>query len=405
MSQLDTQNIYVRNVTMCFGKWDIKLFDNLNWPLELDNINRNLWNDKCNYMDLEDCKNLNPNNYNLVVMQHNICSLLSNQCDLKNLLNNLSLKNSKVDIILLCETHLSKQTVGFVNIPDYTHVANCRSTHKDGGTSILIRNDIPFKRRHDLEVFIEREIESTYIEISAKNGKQFIVGSLYHSQNTPEDPLLNHLKEILNKIKTKKNHQEIIIGLEHNLDLLKSDQHNPTSKFLELMLDHSMLPTITRPTRITLNSAALIDNVFISEKLQKNFDSCVLINDMSDHLLTLTLLKQTKLVDKTPLVYKSRILTNGKIELIKQRLKETDWNGILNSEDCNANFNTFHKELISVMDNVASEVTIRISGHRKFMEPWMTTGIETSNGKCQRLYQKTLAPNCTEEIQQKYKMF
>ena len=51
------------------------------------------------------------------------------------------------------------------------------------------------------------------------------------------------------------------------------------------------------------------------------------------------------------------------IKLIKQRLKETDWNGILNSEDCNANFNTFHKELINVMDNVAPEVTIRISGH------------------------------------------
>ena len=111
---------------MCFSKQDIKLFDNLNWPLELNSINRNLWNDKCDYMDLEDCKNLNPNNYNLVVMQHNISSVLSNQCDLKNLLNSLSLKNSKVDIILLYETHLSKQTVGFINIPNYTHVANYR---------------------------------------------------------------------------------------------------------------------------------------------------------------------------------------------------------------------------------------------------------------------------------------
>ena len=201
-----------------------------------------------------------------------ICSVLLNQCDLKNLLNSLSFKNSKVDIILLCESHLSKQRVGFVNIPNYT---NYRSTHKGGGTSILIRSDIPFKRRKDLETFIEKEVKSTYIEITAKNRKQFIVGSLYHSPNTPEDPLLNHLRKILNKIKAKKSNQEIIIGLDHNLDLLKSDQHNPTSKFLGLMLDHSMLRTITRPTRITSNSAMLIDNVFISEKLQRNFDSCV----------------------------------------------------------------------------------------------------------------------------------
>ena len=306
---------------------------------------------------------------------------------------------------MLCETYLSKQTVGFVNIPNYTHVANYRSTDKGGGTSILIRNDILFKRRQDLKTFIEKEVESTYIEITAKNGKQFIVGSLYRSPNTPEEPLCNHLREILNKIKPKKSYQVIIIGLDHNLDLLKSDQHNPTSKFLELMLDHSMLPTITRPTRITSSSAMLIDNVFISEKLQRNFDSCVLINDMSDNLQTITLLKQTKLVDKTPLVYKSRKLTNDKIESIKQRLKEIDWNGILNSEDCNANFNIFHKELTDVMDNVAPEVTIRISGHRKFVEPWMITGIETSNSKCQRLYQKTLVPNCIEETQHKYKVF
>ena len=193
----------------------------------------------------------------------------------------------------MCETHLSKQTVGFVNILNYTHVANYRSTYKGGGTSIMIRNDIPFKRRQDFETLIEKEVESTYIEITAKNGKQFIVGSLYCSPNNPEEPLLNYLREILNKIKAKKSNQEIIIGLDHNLDLLKSDQHNPTSKFLELMLDHRMLPTIKRPTRITSNSTMFIDNIFISEKLQRNFDSCVLINDMSDHLLTLTLLKQT----------------------------------------------------------------------------------------------------------------
>ena len=57
------------------------------------------------------------------------------------------------------------------------------------------------------------------------------------------------------------------------------------------------------------------------------------------------------------------------------------------------------------MDNMAPEVTIRISGHQKFVEPWMTTGIETSNSKCQRLYWKTLTPNCTDETRQKYRVY
>ena len=37
---------------------------------------------KCDYVELDKCVNLNPNNYNLIVMQLNIRSLLSHQEDL-----------------------------------------------------------------------------------------------------------------------------------------------------------------------------------------------------------------------------------------------------------------------------------------------------------------------------------
>ena len=53
------------------------------------------------------------------------------------------------------------------------------------------------------------------------------------------------------------------------------------------------------------------------------------------------------------------------------------------------------------MDDIAPEVIIRISGHQRFTEPWMTTGIETSNNKCQKMYWKTLLKNCYTETQQK----
>ena len=62
---------------MCLSKSDVKLYDNLMWPLELTTTDRSMWNDKCDYYDdVDKCKNLNPENYNLVVLQHNIRSLL-----------------------------------------------------------------------------------------------------------------------------------------------------------------------------------------------------------------------------------------------------------------------------------------------------------------------------------------
>ena len=49
-----------------------------------------------------------------------------------------------------------------------------------------------------------------------------------------------------------------LIGLDHNLDLIKSEKHKPTKTFLESVLGNSYIPCITRLTRITHSSATLI---------------------------------------------------------------------------------------------------------------------------------------------------
>ena len=66
----------------------------LDRPIELDGLDNKLWNDKCDYTDLEHCVNLNPNNYNLVIMQLNIRSILAHQHELNRLLRTLEKKNT-----------------------------------------------------------------------------------------------------------------------------------------------------------------------------------------------------------------------------------------------------------------------------------------------------------------------
>ena len=120
---------------------------------------------------MEKCSNLNLNNYNLIVMQLNVRSLLAHQQELCLLLRMTERKNSQIDIFLLCETFLSKQTLSMVKIPGYTHVGNYRKNKKGGGVSILIRDGISHKRRLDLDVFEEGLTESVFVEIRSKNGK------------------------------------------------------------------------------------------------------------------------------------------------------------------------------------------------------------------------------------------
>ena len=130
---------------MCFSNEDVKLFDNLLWPLELGNLDKSLWNDKCDYVDLEKCKNLNMNNWNLIVLQLNICSMLSHKSELKDLLHKLE-QNSPVDIILQCETFLNNKMQKLFNLPNFTLVANNHTVKKGGGTAILILKSIQFTR-------------------------------------------------------------------------------------------------------------------------------------------------------------------------------------------------------------------------------------------------------------------
>ena len=85
--------------------------------------------------------------------------------------------------------------------------------------------------------------------------------------------------EQLNNMKNK----EIILGMDHNINFLKQDVHPKTQEFIEINLDMDLLPVITKPTRVSTTSATLIDNIFVSNRLQHCIELGVIITDISDH--------------------------------------------------------------------------------------------------------------------------
>ena len=239
------------NYTMCFSNVDTTLYDSLLSPLEQTNTDNSLWIDKCDYIDPHNCSNLNPDGYNLTILQLNIRSLLAHQAALKLLLNLLDKKKSKVDAVLLCETFLTKHTNQLVNIPGYVLINKNRTNSRGGGVAILLKDNIPYKKWDDITTMIEKEVESVYAEITCRNGTKLLLGSLYRAPNTNGKLFSEHVDEVLSRIKSKTPNMDIVLGMDHNHDLLKSDTHQQTEEFLDLMVNSEMWPTITRPTRIT----------------------------------------------------------------------------------------------------------------------------------------------------------
>ena len=333
---------------------------------DYDELNASLWNDKCDYMELGECDNLNPNNYNLIVMHLNIRSVLGHQQELCQLIRSTERKNSWIDVILLCKTFLSSKTKSMVNIPRFSHICNYRKTRKGGGISILLHDGITYKQRSDLDIFKEGLTESVFVEIWSKNGKQIIVGSMYKSPNVSIEQYSNNLTTIVNKIDsvTGRHIPELIIGMDHNMNLLNSTTHLPTHNFMETLSNLNLHPTITRPTRITHHSATLIDNIFISESLHRNFESCILIEDISDHLPLLEMLKQTRLLNTELLEFNSRCLNDRKLKHVNSTLMNVDWIGLLTGTTSNQKFNQFSDKVESVLDEVAPVKKVKISAKK-----------------------------------------
>ena len=123
--------------------------------------------------------------------------------------------------------------------------------------------------------------------------KNILSVSGYRPPNANAKVFIKEYTALLTKLKTLKHH-EIILGIYHNLDLLKAHQHSQTNHFLEKNLGLDLLPCISKPTRITKKTANLIDNVMISPKLQSEMHPHLIVEDISDHLPIVIILKKPK---------------------------------------------------------------------------------------------------------------
>jgi endonuclease/exonuclease/phosphatase family metal-dependent hydrolase len=92
------------------------------------------------------------------------------------------------------------------------------------------------------------------------------------------------MKRILEKIDKEKK-IGYLMG-DFNIDLLKSEYCDYAGQFTEQLFTSSYYPIITKPTRITADTATLIDNIF-TNNIENYIDSSlngIIFSDISDHL-------------------------------------------------------------------------------------------------------------------------
>ena len=349
--------------------------------------------DNCDYINWDDLGPFTkPAHSKLVVLQLNIRGIKSKYNDLIELISRIN----HPDIIILCETWL-KQNDSLPEINGYKFVGQCRINRKGGGVGLLIRDNLKFRTLPDLKLDIESS-ESIFIEIKG-NQHNIVVGSVYRPPNTS---IHNFVKSYSNLCHQLQPYHHVIIGMDHNLDLLKSSMHTQMQQFLEATLENSLIPTITKPTRVTQSSATLIDNIFLKSELHETHQSKILIDNISDHYPSLLLMENPNLTKKAPCKVKKRKVGQNEITSIKSKLSRYNWEVELEQKNTNESFNHFHEILLKTVETVAPENVVIVKSKKRLSVPWYTSGLRRSVEKDKRLYKQSVLPTATSHQKAKY---
>ena len=241
---------------------------------------------------------------------------------------------------------------------------------------ILVQCVLRYRVREDLSSRLP-ESECITIDIALRNGEHCLVSSMYRLPNSEISMFLASYSSILCAMK-KDGPKGLIIGLDHNMDFLKAQQHHLTNEFIQLNLDFGMVPTITRPTRITNSTATLIDNIIVSQSFCGGYISSIIINNISDHLPTACVLKSLRAESHEPLEITSRDTRPKNLTALKRALNNKDWAEELSSESPSINMDHVHNTLTSIIDSCIPMRTRKIDAKKLRREPWLTASIKLS---------------------------
>ncbi len=267
-NQIDGQNILDLNKALEENEKD---YENI--------LTHNLSSEYYDIDDLYTNNNYREQKYEYHALHLNIQSSPAKFDRLTSLLNNIQNKGLTLDFILLCETFLKDEIANHFNIPGYTMVHKSRQS-RGGGVAIYVKQEYDFEVREDLSLFEQGEFESIIIEV-CKDKKKALIGEIYRVPNTNATSSLLKYENLLQNIGNYRH--PIILGTDQNFNLLQIDSHAKTKELLDLFLTSNLLPSITKPTRITHSSSTLIDNIYISTSHAIPSLSGIITTDISDH--------------------------------------------------------------------------------------------------------------------------
>ena len=202
----------------------------------------------CSYYSCEDfIKAKFESQKNFSILHINIHSIQRHIEELRIVLDAIKYQ---FDVIAISESKLKGESQIDISLFGF-HTPYCKYTEAEkGGTVLYVSEKLNFKPRKDLEIYVSKELESSFIEIVNNKTSNDIVGVIYrHPNMNTTDFIETKLSCVADKLAKEKNKKVYIAG-DFNFDLLKYASHSDTADFYDKMTANLLVPLILIPTKI-----------------------------------------------------------------------------------------------------------------------------------------------------------
>ena len=282
------------------------------------------------------------------------------------------------DVITLSETWLSKYDKSCdYDIDGYQQFRRDRADGETGygGIMAYVMNNIPCKRRVDLE---SPYIEGMWLEISLPSFKLFTF-VVYRAGNSTNSDYWKIFQENIDNVRSLLNPKILITGD------LNADPGTRQGKNLENFTDvNSLTQHVLEPTRITLNSSSLLD-VFLTNfpSLVKEVKVYAPIGS-SDHCM-ISLKIDMKRKKKKAYIRRMWEFKKANFELYRDKIRDTDWEECFNKYDIDEICKSVNENILSAANEAIPNRMVTVRPNDK---PWFTGNLRRLLRKKHRLFKR-----------------
>ena len=323
----------------------------------------------------------------------NIQGLAAKFNEFQVILEDLKNENIYFSAICLQETHLDyDDTIAPFKIAGYEGIPQKRIVSSWGGLATYFRDGLDIE---PLQLYKESKIwEGQFFKVTSSNFDYTItLGNIYKASRgynvADMKAFINETEPIVSQL-CKGNHEVILAG-DFNINLLKCDSFELYNEFYEMFLTKGLFPNITLPTRITKNTATLIDQIYsrFDKKVDNKNFSGIITSELSDHFPVFLCIPLEVEKVKHP---KKIVIKNNSIDdfnKFKETLSEVDWDSIVNYDsidNINIKYDNFINKFVTIQNDCIRDKEVKFHKHKHAINPWITPGLIRSVKYRDRLF-------------------